>query len=189
MDGDHHAHAGGAKERDSWHGAMREMASLWVRAQPIVSAYFAASVLDRQHVEDLVQEVAETAIERFNSFDRDRSFTAWVMGIARNRLLKYYRSQTRSRLVLSESALEQLAQAMEEVEPEAEARREALRECMKVVSGRRKEVVDLRYGSGASVGDIGRQYAMSPTAVSVMLHRVRLSLQDCIRRRTADSRG
>jgi RNA polymerase sigma-70 factor (ECF subfamily) len=160
---------------------MRELAGYWVQSQSAISAYITANVVDLHHVEDLVQEVAQVCAEKFSSFDRQRPFVAWALGIARHRLLKYYRSRARDRLVLSEPALERLEAALGRIEHEAEDRREAVRRCLQRFEGRRKQVIQMRYGSGVKVADIASQLGMSPSGVSVMLHKIRTALFDCIR--------
>jgi RNA polymerase sigma-70 factor (ECF subfamily) len=159
---------------------MRELAGYWVQSQSAVSAYVMANVIDLHHVEDLVQEVAQVCAEKFSSYDRERSFTSWALGIARYRLLKYYRSRSRDRLVLSEPALERLEAALVRVEPEAEERRDAVRRCLQQIAGRRRQVLELRYGAGAKVTEIAGQLEMSPSGVSVMLHKVRAALFACV---------
>jgi RNA polymerase sigma-70 factor (ECF subfamily) len=171
-----------AGEQDASVASMRELARLWVRSQPAVSAYITANVVDMHHADDLVQEVAQAVAEKIGSYDRGRSFTAWALGIARNRLLKYYRTRSRDRLVLSEVALERLAVSVERVNQQAEERREALRTCLEEVRGRRRTVLDLRYGEGSKVNDIAEQLGMSASAVSVMLFRVRAALMTCVER-------
>jgi RNA polymerase sigma-70 factor (ECF subfamily) len=168
--------------------AMRELAGLWVQSQSVISAYITANVVDAHHVEDLVQEVAQICAERFASFDRQRSFVAWSLGIARHRLMKYYRTRHRDRLVLSEPALVRLEAALERVQPEAEERREALKACLGRIHGRRREVLDMRYGQNAKVGDVADKFGMSASAVSVMLHRVRAALFACVQQ-TLRSKG
>src|SRR3990172_3448084 len=137
--------------RDHDTESMRELARLWVQSQPAISAYITANVFDLHHAEDLVQEVAQVIAERFATYDRNRSFMSWALGIARNRLLKYYRTRARDRLVLIELALSRLADAMERVEHEAEDRREALRYCLQQVQGRRREVLELRYSQNVRI--------------------------------------
>lgn len=162
---------------------MRDLAVYWVNAQPVLTAYISANVTDAHHVEDILQEVASVCAEKFAEYDRQRSFLSWALGIARNRVLKYYRSQARDRVVLSEAALERLEVALERLEPEAEDRREALRYCMDNISGRRREVLQLRYRDNIRVLEIAERFQMSASGVSVMLHRIRTDLLDCIRRR------
>jgi RNA polymerase sigma-70 factor (ECF subfamily) len=167
--------------------SMRELARLWVQSQSAVSAYITANVFDMHHADDLVQEVAQAAAEKFASYDRGRSFTSWVLGIARHRLLKYYRSRSRDRLILSEAALDRLANAMQRVEHEAEDRREALRVCLERIEGRRRAVLDMRYSESAGIGEIAQRFDMSASGVSVMLFRIRAALMNCIRQQLAKS--
>jgi RNA polymerase sigma-70 factor (ECF subfamily) len=161
--------------------SVRELARLWVQSQPAISAYISANVIDAHHAEDLVQEVAQVVAEKFATFDPNRSFLSWALGIARNRLLKYYRTRARDRLVLSEAALERIGEALERVEHEAEDRRTALRHCLQQITGRRREVLEMRYGQNIRVTEIAEQCGMSTSAVSVMLYRVRAALYDCVR--------
>ena len=153
--------------------SMRELARLWVQSQSVISAYITANVIDVHRAEDLVQEVAQVIAEKFAEFDRSRSFISWALGIARNRLLKYYRSCARDRLVLSETALSHLGEAMERVEHEAEDRREALRICLQQIQGRRRKVLNMRYGENARIAEIAERFGMSDSGVWVMLHRIR----------------
>jgi RNA polymerase sigma-70 factor, ECF subfamily len=165
--------------------SMRELARLWIQSQPAISAYLTANVIDAHHAEDLVQEVAQVVAEKFDEYDRKRSFTSWTLGIARNRLLKYYRTRSRDRLVLSEAALTQLGGALERVEFEAEDRRIALRTCLERIEGRRRRVLEMRYGENVKVQEIAQQLGMSSDGVSVMLHRIRSALHVCIEKQMA----
>ena len=100
--------------------------------------------------------------------------------------MKYYRLRARDRLVLSEAALSKLSEALERMEHEAEDRRAALRRAWRI-QGRRRQVLEMRYGENAKVGDIAEQFGMSPDGVSVMLHRIRPLLFECIQRQLARS--
>lgn len=161
---------------------MRDLAMYWVNSQSVISAYISANVVDSHHVEDILQEVAQVCAEKFSEYDRERSFISWALGIARNRILKYYRTRSRDRIVLSEAVLERLESALEKIEPEAEDRRDALRACLQKVTGRRRTVLDLRYRENIRVNEIAERFGMSSSAVSVMLHRIRTDLLQCVRR-------
>jgi RNA polymerase sigma-70 factor (ECF subfamily) len=169
--------------------AMRDLAGYWVQSQSVISAYITANVIDPHHVEDLVQEVAQVCAEKFSTYDRGRPFVAWALGVARHRLLKYYRSKSRDRLILSEGSLERLEVALAKTEHEAEDRREAVRKCLQQIEGRRRQVLELRYGTGEKVADIASRLDMSPSGVSVMLHKVRAALFTCIRHELAKQRA
>ena len=171
--------------QESHIASVREMARFWVQSQSIISAYITANVIDLHHAEDLVQEVAQIVAEKFGEFDRQRSFVSWALGIARNRVLKYYRTRARDRLILGEAALQKLEGALESVEQEVEERRIALRVCLEQIRGRRREVLEMRYGQNAKIADIAQRFSMSADGVFVMLHRIRAALYGCIRRQLA----
>lgn len=170
----------GARDPGKNMEVMQELTRLWTTSQAAISAYITAHVSDRHHAEDLVQEVGQSVAEKFHEFDRERSFTAWALGFARNRVLKYYRSQSRDRLVLSDVAMERLATAFDPLESSAEQRRDALRKCLSRIQGRRKQVVNLRYREDVKVADIAAEFSTSPSAISVMLFRVRKTLLECV---------
>jgi RNA polymerase sigma-70 factor, ECF subfamily len=179
----------GEDSQDRGHGsdmsAMRDLAARWVQSQPSISAYITANVFDLHEAEDLLQEVAEVAAEKFHTFDRTKSFTSWALGIARIRLLKYYRSQSRERQVLGELALTRLGEALEHVEAEAEDRREALKDCLELVDGRRREVLELRYSGNLKAQEIAVKCGMTANAVFVMLHNIRKALFECVQKKLA----
>jgi RNA polymerase sigma-70 factor (ECF subfamily) len=163
---------------------LRKMATLWVRAQPAISSYLLSVVHDFHHAEDLLQEVAEVVALKFGEYDSDRPFVAWALGIAKIRVLKYFRQVSRDRLVFCESTLDGLAEAFQrvDVETEHDSARIALRECVKRVEGRRRQVLEMRYQSELSVVTIAKRLGISSNAVSMMLHRIRTMLAECVQR-------
>ena len=173
------------KSSQSTDSALREMAAFWVRSQAVVSAYITANVIDLHHAEDLIQETAKAVAEGFTAFDKTRPFTPWVLAIARNQILKYYRTRSRDRLVLSETALMSYSGAFERIEHEAEDRRQALRICLERIRGRSRRVLQMRYETDLKAKEIGDQLGIAASTVSVMLFRVRAILERCIRRQLA----
>lgn len=171
--------------RPSDESSLRDMAAFWVRSQAIVSAYLTANVIDLHHAEDLLQETAKAVAEKFSTFDASRPFTPWVLAIARNQLLKYYRTRSRDRLVLSETALASYSGALERVEEESEERRQALRICLEQVRGKSNQVLRMRYEDNLRMKEIGDQLGIAANTVSVMLFRVRAALERCIRKQLA----
>ncbi|CAN5136803.1 N/A [soil metagenome] len=58
-------------------------------------AYLASQVYHLNDVDDLAQEVFLAAYDCLPSFRRGDDFGAWLRGICRNKLLTYYRSESR----------------------------------------------------------------------------------------------
>jgi RNA polymerase sigma-70 factor (ECF subfamily) len=58
-------------------------------------SYLASQVYHLDDVDDLAQEVFLAAFRSLSTFRRGDDFGAWLRGIARNKLLVYFRSQSR----------------------------------------------------------------------------------------------
>ena len=162
--------------------ALGELTRYWLKAQPSIAAFISASVWDVQDGEDLVQQVAEICAKKFAKYDRQRSFLSWALGIARNELLLYYRKQEKSKVVLSPATLELVSEELSSREPELDDRFAALRECIKKVVGRPRQMLEMRYYRDMKPDEISRRLGLSPAAVRVSLCRVRQDLGGCIRR-------
>jgi DNA-directed RNA polymerase specialized sigma24 family protein len=81
------------------------LSRLWSEAQPVVAAMVAGAVVDFQHSEDLVSQVAETVVMKFDEYDRSRPFTPWALGITRNMILRYYERRAGDRLVFFDDGI------------------------------------------------------------------------------------
>lgn len=163
--------------------AMKRFAGLWVRSQTTVASYVYAAIRDTHEAEDVLQVVAEAAVEAFDSYDPDRSFTGWVLGIARHRVLHHNRTRGRDRHVFGEKALSLIADAHAELDEQQDDRRAALGDCMGELTDRSRQLIDLRYHAELKPADIAERFGMTPNALNVALHRVRQTLAECIRRR------
>ncbi|HJZ55843.1 MAG TPA: sigma-70 family RNA polymerase sigma factor, partial [Gemmataceae bacterium] len=58
-------------------------------------SYLASQVHHLEDVDDLAQEVFLAALESLPTFHRGDDFGAWLRGIARNKLLVFFRTQSR----------------------------------------------------------------------------------------------
>lgn len=163
-----------------------QLAALWEQARPAVFAYLTATVYDFHRAEDLLQEVAVAVASKFHTYNPQRSFLAWSVGIARNRVLLYFREQARDRRHFTAATMEVLGEAAEEwSRDDGSSRRDALRHCLGRIEGRRRRVLDLRYTGDHSIAEIAAQLGMTANAVKIMLHRVRATLEECVERRLA----
>lgn len=62
-------------------------------SQPRLRAYVRSMVFNPGDVDDLLQDVATIGWEKFGTFEPERPFDAWLLGIARNRVLQYFQAQ------------------------------------------------------------------------------------------------
>lgn len=160
------------------------LAAHWEQARPSLFAYLTASIYDFHRAEDLLQEVAVAVAGQYHNYDPKRPFFTWAMGIARNLVLLHFRERARDQRHFSEATLKILAEA-QRVEREASDKRDALRLCLRKISARRRQVLELRYTGGLSIAEIAQRISSSSNAVKIVLHRVRADLEECIRRQLA----
>jgi len=159
------------------------LSRLWSDAQPVVAAMVAGAVVDFQHSEDLVSEVAETVVMKFDEYDRSRPFTPWALGITRNMILRYYERRAGDRLVFfDDGVLSAMAVAHEQVAGESAERLAAMRKCLAEIKGKTRRVMEMRYLHGLKPAAIAHSLDMTTNAVWVMLHRGRDAVAKCIGR-------
>jgi RNA polymerase sigma-70 factor (ECF subfamily) len=166
------------------------LSRLWTEAQPVVAAMVAGSVVDFQHGEDLVAQVAETVVLKFDEYDRTRPFIPWALGIARNLVLRHYERRAGDRLVFfEEGALAAMAAAHEEIAGESTERLAAIRRCLTEIRGKTRRVMEMRYIDGLKPAAIGQALEMTSNAVWVMLHRGREAVARCVKKRLSAAGG
>lgn len=162
-----------------------KLAGAWVAAEPSIRAFVVAAVRGAADREDVLQQVALTVARRFEEYDGKRPFVAWALWLAKSRVIDFYRSQDRQRLVLAEDMLDRVADSLAARHAEVSPRREALEECLEVLSKRSRNLLRLRYDDGLPIDGIAAAVRLTPGSVRVALFRIRETLAACIERRLA----
>lgn len=162
---------------------------LWTLAQPVVSAYVISVVRDFAARDDVLQEIAVAVLESFERYDSSRSFIAWALGIAQNQIRLYFRRQHRDRLVFDEELLTSLATTFAGTSPERVRSLDFVTDCLGELSGRARELCDLRYGQNLKPAAIAESLGMTANTVAKALQRIREQLRSCIERKTTASGG
>lgn len=166
-----------------------EFTEAWMKAVPVVSAFISSSIHNVHDAEDTLQIVAMDAARDFGKYDKSKPFVNWVMGIARIRVLRYFSQRSKAQWIFDDQTLCEIAVAHEDIEPEIQDRKEALRHCMKQMGGRGRRILELRYVESAMPIQIAKRVGMSSNAVSVLLFRLRQALRKCIEQRLASIGG
>lgn len=163
------------------------LARLWVAAQPSVSAYIWSCVRDFHVAEDLLQDVAEDAALSFERYDPARPFVAWVLGIARFKVIDYYRKNEKDPHVFTGDALEHLSAGFVETYPTLSPRREALAACLQKLPTKSRRVLEMRYELDMKPAKIAKHVGSTSGSVRVTLTRIRNALAQCVRQRLGQS--
>ena len=159
------------------------MTELWYTHQPAISAYLYAAVPNFHDAEDLTQQVAVAVARDFDKYDPDTPFLRWAIVIARNRVLNHRRSFAMSKIVFSQDTLDALADAAPGQKPITTAYKAALDNCLDQVQSKSRHALALRYEEDLRTKEIATRIGMTANAVSVLLHRTRTALAECMKKK------
>lgn len=159
------------------------MTELWYAHQPAISAYLYAAVPNFHDAEDLTQQVAVAVARDFDKYDPDTPFLRWAIVIARNRVLNHRRSFAMSKIVFSQDTLDALADAAPDQQPITTAYKAALDNCLDQIQNKSRQALKLRYEEDLRTKEIATRLGMTANAVSVLLHRTRAALAECMKKK------
>jgi RNA polymerase sigma-70 factor (ECF subfamily) len=166
-----------------------EFAERLREAQSRLFGYIHSLVRDLDDADDLFQQTTLILWNKFDDFDRSRSFLSWACGVARLEVCNFLRSRGRQRLYFSDDLNLLLAEAQDEMaHDELEERRDALAGCVEKLRQRDRQLLDECYGREEGITEVAGRHGRSPQSVHNSLRRIRRSLFECIRR-TLDQRS
>lgn len=155
-------------------GDREAMEGLVAQLRPRVFRYVLARVLDPHAADDVTQEVAMTVLSALPRYvDQGRPVTAWVFGIAANKVREMRRLASRR----PETPVDMVTDPVgdETLEPEhAALRLDAARQVAAVLATlpeQHAELLRLRIAAGLSAEETAAVLGMTPGAVRVAQHR------------------
>ena len=161
----------------------------WLKAQPVLAGYVGAMVRDRAAADDIVQGVALTAVEKMDDYDDARSFEAWVIGIARYKVLQHYRTVGQDKLIFDEGLTDAFTKHYTKASAGYEDRVEALRDCMAKLPDEAQSLLSNRYYEQVPVKSIAAALGKTPARISKKLFAIRRTLEQCIGQRLKTEGG
>lgn len=168
-----------------------ELVALITASQTRLLAYVYSLTADREVADEIVQATNLVIWRKAETYESGSNFIAWAFKIARLQVLEYHGKTSRDRLVYSRELVEEIAQVNAALDAGEAAcdRKAALSACLAELPASRQELLWLRYRDALSLADLADRIGKSTNATSVLLHRLRQLLQDCINRRLANSEG
>ena len=161
----------------------------WAKAQPSLTAFLIASTPQFSDAEDLLQEVAAEVARRFDDYDASRPFLPWALWVAKIKIANFYRARERSPVKFIGDSIDALAEACDRVQMTLSEEKWALEKCLNSVTGRSRELLQLRYFEDMSPQEIGDRVGMTPGAVRIALSRIRSALITCVRSSLTEAQG
>jgi len=154
----------------------------FLREELHLRSFLLAATGDAHETDDLLQIVARVLWEKADQYDDSRPFRWWALGIARMEVLKWKQCKARSRVVLSDEAISQVAEAAAESPERGNLLADSLRRCLENLKRTARSVVDMKYSDGLAIREIAARLEKSVPAVEMILVRSRRSLRECVER-------
>lgn len=155
-------------------------AEMWSKSHHTLGGFVRVHAPEPELAEDIVQEVARQATENFDQYDPSQPFTAWLVGIARQRIIDVYRERGRRPMIFSSEIVDSLASTFAQMQDQHDERIDGLRHCMEKLSERHRRVIELRYARQMSSQEIAEKVGCSARAVTSMQQRIREALRHCV---------
>ncbi len=157
--------------------------TLFLEFERPIRCYLSAHASSAEMVDEVLQATFVACYESIRTYEPRGTFSFWLRGIARNRLLKELRQRARHDHVgadvleatLAEVAAAQVASATDQADPR-------LQHCLDQVTPRVRELLQRRYVDQVSVKQLAVELAHTETWVSVTLHRARAFLKECLQK-------
>jgi RNA polymerase sigma-70 factor (ECF subfamily) len=167
---------------------------LFLKNQGDLRAFIGSIIRDVNVTEDVLQDVALTAWERFDDFDSARPFGAWARGIAVNKILRRREQNARFPVAFSPETITAVSDAFDRSErPFAGGGSvdpaDHLQPCLEQLPEKSRRLLILRYGESLDVRQVAERVAGTPDAVYKALLRIRRLVRQCVEgRRAAEGR-
>lgn len=167
-------------------GKAREFSQLIRHFGLPVRSFVHSRVQNRADAEDIAQQVFIAAYQGIGKFDMQQSFEAWLIGIAKNRVLMHFRSSDRRH-----SAHERFREeCLTRIEPEMAAaeddfttdRLSALMDCVERLPERMRRVVRARL-RGEPGEKIAETLNITRNALYMVNLRANANLRECLTQR------
>ena len=153
----------------------------------MLTTYIRTAVHNHVTVDDIWQDTMLTAWRRWDDYDREKPFGAWLRGIAAKNILAWHRKHSRDHLWCDEAALEYLNQTIGEFQSLSgdtfQEKLNALRDCIEALPNRYQEAIRMRYEEELKPAEIATTQSVNTETIKKQIQRAKSMLFECINRK------
>lgn len=133
--------------------------------------------------DDIVQQVFLEFVESSEKWDMEKDVKPLLFGFTRNVARRYWREKIKNAPSHMKELAEHIRNLAEDKSPAryTEEEKGFLRECLKKLPEKSRQLVNASYSLQLTSGDIARQMEIAANAVRGALFRIRKQLKKCIR--------
>ncbi len=163
------------------HEKIERLLRQFYASQPQLRAFVFASTRNYHATEEILQDVAIVVAQKAAGFDEERPLHPWLLGIARNKILKWREAQGREAATLRFDTIAECLPHARLFEPQGISRRQqALNLCLGKLPARQRRIVELRYGQGMDCSRIAGDLHHSVQSIYALLKRLKNALRHCV---------
>jgi len=161
-----------------------EFVRLWTLHGRRIYAYLLTLTSNRADADELYQEAGMTLWEQFDQFEPGSNFLAWARSVVLYKVRNFRQLRRHKTVLCSPEFLDAVDQTIVQRMETLDAQGRALADCFEKLPPRHKELMDMRYRSGATPQSVAAQLGRSLAAVYKAFGRIHNALLDCVRRST-----
>ncbi|MGB7326821.1 MAG: sigma-70 family RNA polymerase sigma factor [Rubripirellula sp.] len=160
-------------------GASGAVARYFALSQPQLRAYIRSIVFNRSDVDDILQDVAVTAFENAERYDGSRPVNAWVIGIARNKIMKYIDKHKRQKTCFSTEVVEAITDAAT-TGPDKKDSLDSLQGCLEKLDPKHRTLLVRRHETGVTARQLAKEIGYTDTRMSRLINSLYATLMKCV---------
>ena len=156
--------------------------SLLLRDRAKLLAYIGAILRDQHVAEDVLQEVSMLALEKADQIKDEQTLPAWLRVAARYRALKAVEKLSKGPALMDGQMLDLMEPHWQDADAQSmQDLNKALQGCVSKLAPQSRKLVDLRYGVGLSMREIGQKLGRKTDTLYKNFTRIHKALARCIR--------
>ena len=154
-----------------------------------LSGYVYNMIPNTTDAEDVLQDVKVALWKAFDQFEQGTNFGAWSRKVAFHRVMAFRKKKAieNKRLTFSDECLDFLAEKFTEDLNQHNEQTIALTTCISKLKEDQQELINLRYRQELTIEETATQTDKTVTACYRALSRVRLTLRNCMLRKTTQT--
>jgi RNA polymerase sigma-70 factor (ECF subfamily) len=157
---------------------------LLLKNQEKIYGFIFANLPDFSVADDIMQETILTLWSKFDSFNRDSSFSTWAIGVAHYKILEYRAKSLRQKTIFSSKALDNIL-ANKAVFEQVDVRMNALERCLEKLKDNDRTLIKSKYIDCKSIKQIANETNRSIDGLYKVMARIHSKLQNCINKAVA----
>lgn len=162
-------------------GDPKAFTAIVLEHQEKLKDYIAFVVSDRNVLEDVLQEVNLTLLDKEKEYNREKDFFPWACGVAKLKILSHFRDKKRERVSFDSDLIETLAgKAVAIIESKYDVRREKMEQCLTKLPPEQNRLMWMHYGENYSVEEIADIQRRKYDTIRKILYRIRAVLVRCV---------